>query len=84
MVGGVFLSLCLLVIDTALASAVSFSTIEVSFDWNSSPNKVFLVLLVENSSEPNLLQEGSITVKIFSLRICEVSSEAFPTRQMVR
>ena len=48
--------LCLLVIDTALASAVSFSTIEVSFDWNSSPNNVFF--FIENSSEPNPTPEG--------------------------
>ena len=76
-----FSFLCLLVIDTALASALSFSTIEVSFDWNSSPSNVFFS---ENSSEPNLLQEGSIAVRIFSLQNCEVSSEAFPTRQIVR
>lgn len=80
--GELFSFLCLLVIDTALASAVSFSTIEVSFDWNSSPNNVFF--FIENSSEPNLLQEGSIADKIFSLWKCEVSSEAFPTRQIVR
>ena len=43
-----------------------------------------MFFFVENSSEPNLLQEGSIAVRIISLQNCEVSSEAFPTRQIVR
>ena len=51
------------VIDTALASAVS-STIEVSFHWNSSSNKVFLLLLIENS-EPTYSRKD----QNFSLRI---------------
>ena len=34
--------------------------------------------------EPNLLQEGSIAVRIFSLRNCEVRFEGLPTRQIVR
>ena len=38
---------------------------------------------IENSSEPNLLQEGSIADNIFSLQNCEISFEAFPTRQIV-
>ena len=42
------------------------------------------MFFIEYSSEPNLLQAGSIAGKIFSLRNCEVSSEAFPTRQIVR
>ena len=60
---------------------VGWTGIAVSFDWNSSPNNMFF--FVGNSSEPNLPQDGSIAYKIFSLWNCEVSSEAFPKRQIV-
>ena len=54
----------------------------VSLVWNSSPKRVLRV--PGNSSELNLVQDWSIAPSIFSLLSWEVSSEAFPTRQIVR
>ena len=74
-------SLFLLEIETALERAVSFSTLFVRNSWNSSPKRVPGPALMV--SEPNLVQELSIAPRICALLNCEVSSEAFPTRQTV-
>ena len=68
--------------ETALVSAVSFYTLLVSFNWNSSPNRASLAF--ETSSDPNLLHAGSIAIRILARLVCEMYSDAFPTRQRVR
>ena len=68
-------------IETALESAVSFSTFLPSDSWNFSPKRVSVADAKE--SELNLLHDVSIIPRICALLICEVNSEAFPTRHIV-
>ena len=73
--------LLLLVIETALASATSFSTRLPKDLWNFSPNNV--PVADTNDSELNLLHDESISPRICALLICEVNSDALPIIHIV-
>ena len=76
-----FSYLLLLVMETALERAASFSTLVVSEDRNSLLKSVCFA--EGKSSMPYLLHDRSLVSRIFDLRVDEMSSDAFPTRHRI-